>query len=99
MAVTIPIPFRGRQIILGLYHILLAPKITPIAVRVIQLNSAITNARSRLSKRYIEKAVRPRRRLPRERMESDSRARAEIIQVISMENIRRQLTSLWKIFP
>ena len=46
-----PIPFNGRQIILGLYHILLAPRITPMTVRVMQVNRVITNALSRLSKR------------------------------------------------
>ena len=51
MAVTMPIPFRGRQMILGLYHILLAPRITPMAVMVMQLNSAITKALSRVSQR------------------------------------------------
>ena len=35
--------------ILGLYHILLAPGITSMAVRVMQVNSAITNALFRLS--------------------------------------------------
>lgn len=97
MADITPISFNVRQMILGLYYIWLAPRITPIAVRVIQLNSAITKALSRLSKRWMEKAVRPRSRLLRERMESDSRANAEIIQVISVwYNSSKQCLRIYK---
>lgn len=83
----------------GLYHILLAPRITPMTVRVMQANSPITKARSRLSKRQIEKAVRPHSRLPRERMESDSNAKAEIIQVMSIMKLLSdpQTTELLKV--
>ncbi len=75
--------------ILGLHRIPVCPNAAPIHTTVRQANSPTTKALSRLSKRYVEKAVRPFRPLPRILLESEAAANVSTVQVTSIENIRR----------